>query len=287
MVWRQADRYHIHELLRQYGEEKLQASPAEATRVCDLHCAYYTDFLHSRLDDIYSSGQHRVALEIAAELENIRTAWQWAVTQHNVDAIHRAASTFFYFCQLKCYYLEGANALAEAAVRLKQQPASPQRDRTLAQVLNHEGWLRIRVGEFGKAEKLLQHSHTIYGRLETPPPPYMGADPATPLAIVSIIQGDYARAVALCESVRHTSEARGDQHNLSFAHYVLTAARLAQGEYEVAYQHAQRACALARAAGNRWFLAYPLNEWGKVARAGQLRRSRTSFSGQLYHQRRV
>lgn len=267
MLRREDQRFHIHELLRQYGEEQLEESSSEATRVHRLHCEYYTNFLHSRLEAMNGFEQHQAAIEIAAELENIRAAWQFAVQTDDVDAIGRAATTYFFFCQARSYFLEGANALADAADSLKEQPASTQRDHTLARLHNHEGWLRIRIGEFDTARTVLERSRALYGRLDTPPPPHMGGDPATPLAIVSIIQGDHDWAVALCESALQAADARGDKQNLSFAHYALTAAKLAQGDYDAAYQHAERACALARDAGNHWFLAYPLNEWGNVARA--------------------
>ncbi len=264
---RREDRYYVHELLRQFGEEKLQASPDEAEAVRQRHVEYYATFLHDRLEAINSTPQHRVATEIADELENVRAAWQRAVTDGNMDAIHSAASTFFYFCQLRSRFQEGAMALEAAATRIEQQPASRQRDLTLAQLFNHEGWLRIRVGEFDRARRLSEQSRALYGRLDAPPPPYMGGDSSVALAVTALIQGDDEWAVALCESARHAAAARGDKQNLAFAHYGLTAAKSAQGNYEAAYRHAERACALAEAAGNRWFLAYPLIEWGNVARA--------------------
>jgi ATP/maltotriose-dependent transcriptional regulator MalT len=95
----------------------------------------------------------------------------------------------------------------------------------------------------------------------------MGTNPLTPLAILATIRGDYAEAASLGEQARQASEALADKQNLSFSHYVLTSAFLAQGKHEAAQQHAQQAYATARAAGNRWFLAYCLNEWGNVERA--------------------
>jgi len=88
-----------------------------------------------------------------------------------------------------------------------------------------------------------------------------------PLALVAVIQGDLDRAVRLAKSARRASEQREDRHNLAFAHYTLSAVKLALGEFQVAQQHAQKSAVLARSLGNRWFLGYPLNEWGKAALA--------------------
>ncbi|MFP3855080.1 MAG: tetratricopeptide repeat protein, partial [Anaerolineales bacterium] len=260
-------RYDLHELLRQYGEEKLHHSPSKATEMRQRHADYFTSFLQQRLEQLHGPDQRQAFREINAELQNVRAAWRWAVSQADEGAIHRAATTYFLYCQQKCTYLEGANALAQAAASLDGQPSTPQRDRVLAQLHNHEGWLRIRVGEFRRAKLLFERSRSLYKRLGAPPPPHMGGASEAGLALVAVIQGDVERALKLAESARRGSEQREDQHNLAFAHYALSTAKLAEGDYEEAQKHAQKSTALARSLGNRWFLAYPLNEWGKAALA--------------------
>jgi predicted ATPase/DNA-binding CsgD family transcriptional regulator len=260
-------RYYIHELLRQYGAEKLAESPAAVEEVRGQHCKYYARYMHERLHAMNSHGQIRASAQIAAELANVRAAWDWAVARADTERLFQMGSTFFFFCQLQSRFLEGANALEAAAVKLDGLPASRERDRTLARLLNHQGWLRIRVGEFDKAEAVLSRSRELLTQLGEPPPPHMGGDSAVPLGIVHLIRGDSTGAESLAREARRAAAARNDQQNLSFAHYLLTAVKSAQGEYEIAYDHAQQACNMAQAAGNRWFLAYPLNEWGNVARA--------------------
>ncbi len=278
MIRREGGRYTIHELLRQYGQEKLQESAAEAAQIRAGHARYYADFLDERRAAVNGPAQRQAATEIAADLENIWAAWQWAVAQVDVEIIRRAATTYYLFCQFRSYFLEGAEALDAAAVVLEQQPESADRDLTLAELYSNEGWLRIRLGEFERAQMALERSRALYTHLDQPPPSYMGADPATPLAILATMRGAYEEAAALGEASRRASDARDDIHNLYFAHYGLAVVRLAQGQYEAAYRHAEQACTLARSAGNRWFLSYPLNEWGNVARAmGQYAEARDHY----------
>ncbi|MDX1686435.1 MAG: tetratricopeptide repeat protein [Candidatus Promineifilaceae bacterium] len=281
LLKRNADgRYYIHELLRQYGATKLKQDPAAAARSEGRHATYYADFLYGRVSDINGSRQQQAAAEIAAEIENVRAAWQWAVTNGDVDTILRCASTFFYFCQMESRFLEGAKALAQAARVLEELPPGKRRDVTLAAVLNHEGWLRIRVGDLRRAEAILVKSRHLFDRHDETLRPYMGWDSAVPLGIVRVIEGNHEEAIALGEEAQRKAAAQGDAINESFAHYLLTTAKSAQGNYEAAYRHAQRACSLARQAGNRWFLAYPLNEWGNVARAmGNYAEAKKHFEG--------
>ena len=264
---RREGRYHAHELLRQFGEEKLEAAPEEAETVCRRHVEYYTAFLQSRLEAIHGRFQRQAAMEIAGEWDNVRAAWQRAIAAGDLDAIHRAGATLHHFCQLHSRFLEGATLLQAAATRVEREPASRERDLVLAELFNHEGWLRIRVGEFDRARKILEQSRALYREYKATPPPHMGSDSSVPLATIVLIQGDSERAVALCDAARHSAAAREDKHNLAFAHYGLASARASQGDYQAAYRHAERACMFARETGNRWYLTYPLIEWGNVARA--------------------
>jgi len=264
---RREERYHIHELLRQFGEKKLHTSPSETEQVRQRFMAYYINFLHKRLEDINGFSQRQAAAEIAGEWENIRAAWMEAVAGCSPENIRKAASTFFLFCQIQSRFLEGAEALREAVDCIKNHRGSKDRDLTLATLLNHEGWLRIRVGEFDRARDILDRSCALYQKYDTSPPPYMGTDSSAPLGITAIIQGNPEEAEELCQSALQDALARDDIQNQAFAHYVLAAAYISLGRYPTAYQHAEQACDLARKAGNRWFLAYPLIEWGNAARA--------------------
>jgi len=264
---RREKRYHAHELLRQFGEEKLQRSPQEAEMIRQRHVEYYTTFLSRRIEAIHSVFQRQAAIEIETAWDNVSAAWQRAIANGNIDAIHRAAATLHYFCQLRSRFLEGATALKAAATRLEEEPASRGRNLALAELYNHEGWLRIRIGEFDRAQQILEKSRALYQEIDATPPPYMGTDSSIPLSIIVLIQGNSERAVALCEAARQDAEEREDKQNLAFALYGLAAARSAQGNYKSAYRHAERSCIVARETGNRWFLTYPLIEWGNVARA--------------------
>ena len=261
-------RYEIHSLLRQYGAMMLAESSVVVRSARALHCAYFVDFLETRLPIINGLEQGKAASDIAEEIHNIHAAWHWAIDNDNVDAIHRAATTLFLFCQVRSHFLDGAEMLAAAAASLRRKKPSSLRDSTLAQVLNHEGWLRIRLGDFERAATALELSRLLYAQPHMPPPPpYMGTDPGPPLAIIAKIRGNYHEALALGTEALRAASSRGDAYNQSYAHYALTSAYAASGDYVAATQHARQACDLAEAVGNRFFLAILLDEWGRVARA--------------------
>jgi predicted ATPase/DNA-binding CsgD family transcriptional regulator len=260
-------RYQIHELLRQYAAEYLVQSAEDVARVYDLHCAYYADFLNKRRADVLGGRQKEVKADIEADLENIRLAWQWAIELVKVEEIQKSALSLVLFYQVTSRYSEGVTTYEKAAANLDMAKPAGQQGPTLAEILVELGWMYIRVGQLEKARLAIERSHRIFSELDMAPPPGMGTDPLIPLAVLAIIGGDYTAAAELGQRSRQAAETRLDQHNLSFAYYVLTGAALAEGGYELAYQHAQQAYTLAKASGNTWFMAYCLNELGNVATA--------------------
>ncbi len=82
-------RYEVHELLRQYAEEKLDRDAAAGEAARDRHCAYYTAALEQWEADLKGPRQRVALAEMDAELENARMAWEWAAEQGQVERLLR------------------------------------------------------------------------------------------------------------------------------------------------------------------------------------------------------
>ena len=167
-------RYQIHELLRQYGAEQLAQSAVEEVAAHDAHCAYFCDFLHTRRTDVNSGRQREAFLEIRAELENIRAAWQWAIKRGRVHDIHKANYPFFLFFNAQGRYVEGINAFEKAIQALDGATADEQTAATLAALQCALAWLTLRLGRLEQAKTLLEHSRAIFQRLSIAPQSGMG-----------------------------------------------------------------------------------------------------------------
>ena len=86
-------RYDLHELLRQFGEEKLSEAEQTAT-IQQAHASYYMTFLKDLKPRIFSCDAG-AAEAIVMELENIRRAWWWVVAQHQYAHLEEAADCLF------------------------------------------------------------------------------------------------------------------------------------------------------------------------------------------------
>ena len=95
----------------------------------------------------------------------------------------------------------------------------------------------------------------------------MGSHPLAPLIVLTVIQGDYASAVALGQQLKLDMAEGMDKQNLGFACYGLTSAYLNLGQYEAALKNAEEAIKLFDEIGNHWISAYCHIELGNVHRA--------------------
>lgn len=260
-------RYQIHELLRQYGEDRLRESSTEVTHVQDRHCSYYTGLLAALHTDMTGGRQQESTAEAAAELENIRTAWQWAVEHAHIDALHRSVQALALFFQFRGRYLEGADVFESAAHRLQALEPGEMQGVTLAMILIEQGYLSIRLGRFEQARVLFEQSYALYDQYHIPPPPGQSTNPLIGLSILALIQGEYAEAARLGEEALRRGETHNHTGSVPFAWYVLTNAALGQGEYAAARHYAEQACAVVEQTQDQWFMAYCLNALGDVATA--------------------
>ncbi|MBL8057820.1 MAG: AAA family ATPase, partial [Anaerolineales bacterium] len=71
-------RYALHELLRQFAEERL-AEAAETDRFQARHAEYYAECLRQWRADLKGGRQAEAVRRIATEIDNIRAAWDWLV----------------------------------------------------------------------------------------------------------------------------------------------------------------------------------------------------------------
>jgi predicted ATPase/DNA-binding SARP family transcriptional activator len=271
-------RYQVHELLRQYAEERLGAAPAEAARVRAAHGAYYLDFLAQRAEALARRRQREATVEIAAEFENIRLAWQQALESAAIDDIRQAGNALGNVYLYRGLYQEAIIMAEQAIHSLRSADATRPRDLALAQMLNELAWLYIRVGQTAAARAALEESHLLYQRLDEPPPPGRASHPLAGLADLALIEGNYAEALQLGKEFLGRSQGYGNVQSVAFAWYILAQAALGQGLYTQARHAAEQAYAAVQLAQDRWFMAYVLNDLGQVAVAqAQYREARQHY----------
>ena len=99
MIRRDAsDRYDIHELLRQYGEEYLVVHD-DLDKANEVHLSYFANFMSDRVPDLQGRRQIESLNEVRADFDNIRVAFQYASQESNytkLDEMLECIAIYFY-----------------------------------------------------------------------------------------------------------------------------------------------------------------------------------------------
>jgi predicted ATPase/DNA-binding CsgD family transcriptional regulator len=153
-------RYEVHELLRQYAEEKLDAEEKEAT--LDRHCAYYMDFL-AQSEAALRHGQQQEAL---AAMDNIRAAWSRAIVRRDVSAIRKAIFSLEWIYEIQGWYREAQSTLGLAASALRTDDLTGEKGIAFGKVLASWGFFSIRLGDVEKGHHTMREGLAILRRLD-------------------------------------------------------------------------------------------------------------------------
>ncbi len=97
-------RYALHELLRQYAEEKLEADWAAKTAVQQAHATYYANLMQQSWADFSTVNHMTAKVAIEQDIENIRAAWHHHVAENNGRELLKFLDSFWLICEIRGWY---------------------------------------------------------------------------------------------------------------------------------------------------------------------------------------
>ncbi len=262
------NRYDLHELVRQFAAENLSKNNDEQIATQNRHSNYYLTSFGRADGRMHSPAQREALAEWAVEMDNIRVAWNWAVTQSEFGLIEETLRAFAMLYETRGLYQEGLDMLDRAIDRLEVVHGPSPADRTgqaaLGHLLTNRALLTFRLGQHAKAQAMLERSLEILRSLNET---RLLAEPITYLGVVMSLTGDYARALDLVAEAREKALAVDDR---VFAATSLSLhANFSRLTGQPGDQHARLQAAVAewRAVGDPRFIAYGLNFLGQSALA--------------------
>jgi predicted ATPase/DNA-binding SARP family transcriptional activator len=280
LVRRSSDnRYDMHELIRQFATGYFSAYPEEQKETQARHGKYYLTTFAGADGRLRSPAQREALAEWTAEIDNIRVAWNWAVTQSEFGLIEQALRAFAMLYETRGWYQEGIDTLDRAIDALEAAHGPSPADRTgraaLGHLLTNRALLTYRLGRHEETQATLECSLRILTPLNDA---RLIVEPITYLGSVISLAGDYARALDLFADAREKALAVGDRvfaaTSLSLhAHY----SRLI-GKPGNQHGRLQAAVAEWRAVGDPRFIGFGLNFLGQSALAlGRFDEARTAL----------
>ncbi|MBI5667652.1 MAG: tetratricopeptide repeat protein [Chloroflexi bacterium] len=128
-------RYEVHELLRQYAEQKLTPDEKQATR--DAHSSYYLNLLHQRQRDLEGGRQLEALREIGSDIENVR-------------------DSLFLYHYISKQWVQGG-VLFDQAIRVLQTiPSRPEHEMLRTPLLIRQAFLRSQHAQYQAVKTMVE-----------------------------------------------------------------------------------------------------------------------------------
>ncbi|MCB0109401.1 MAG: tetratricopeptide repeat protein, partial [Caldilineaceae bacterium] len=162
-------RFALHELLRQYANERLDATSPAALDIGRRHSAYFAEATVAWTPALKDERQQQTLKAMETDSENLRVAWQWSIAQEHVEQLLAMVNGLSQFYVWRGRYQEGAEGIASAMARLpffsKQDDPLPVAQLHVSLTIWHGLFLRL----LGQIEQALQRCHEALAQLQRAP----------------------------------------------------------------------------------------------------------------------
>jgi tetratricopeptide (TPR) repeat protein len=187
-------RLEMHGLVQQYAWGKLAQDTGPTQQ---QHAHYFADQLSRRFDS-----------SLYLDSENCRRAWLWLSQEGQLDPLEGSLNGIDYLYAMTGRYREGQQLYRQSLEYLNLHPASPQRDRLMAGIINGLADQAAAIGDLESAGQQLQQSRALLDG-QSGVEKQLGYV-LTSLARLNWQKGDYRQAEHFLKSAAQTIAGIGD-----------------------------------------------------------------------------
>jgi predicted ATPase/DNA-binding CsgD family transcriptional regulator len=261
-------RYNLHELVRQYGEQKLLEAGKE-NAICQRHLEYYFSLTEQSLGQPIDWIQKHWLPRIDTENGNLRAALGWCLDSGNAVTGLCLASHLGYFWSQSGHIREGREWLEQFLAR------APQPTQERASGLQYLGSFIYNMGNYASAFPMLNESLALFEALGN----LAGvADTTLRLGWLHFALGNYAQSRQLMERSLKLYQDLNKPEDIAYAIEFLGDLACAEGDYVRARELLEQSATLQRGLEDKIRLCYVLSDLGRVLiHFGELDRSETLF----------
>ncbi|MCA9838779.1 MAG: tetratricopeptide repeat protein [Trueperaceae bacterium] len=250
-------RYHMHEIVRQFAEEKLNALVVEPDSY-SRYASYFAEFLAKQSKQENLGHWDKVKENIASESANVRTAWDWSLRQRVWENISKALFGFSAYLIARGLNYEGKQIFGKLLEVLESN-----HDEKLLKARNqaHLGAFCRILGETDRAQTLIEASLPI---LEANHHVESLLFVYHTLGILWVNLGDYVQAEFWFQRSYNLSEIEGHKPTLANALASLGNICVDRGKSNEALSYYQRGLNIAEELGNQQTIAHLLFNKGNA-----------------------
>jgi tetratricopeptide (TPR) repeat protein len=247
----------MHEVVRQYAHEQLQAA-GELEQTRDRHLEHLLALAEAAEPELMRAEQKHWLHQLELEHDNLRAALQWALAKVEAQAALRLSGALMRFWVIRGHLSEGRHWMEQVLAHPGNQAAPPP---LRLKALNAAGMLTRLQGDYTQSRALLEACLAL-GQ-ETGETRWV-AIALNALGLVARRQGDPDQAARLYEESLVLSRQVGDRLGTVNALANLAGVVNAQGDHERARALYEESLAFSREAGDKLGIAADLNNLGNV-----------------------
>jgi predicted ATPase/class 3 adenylate cyclase len=228
------------ETIREYAAERLEDRPEFKVAARRAHAAYFADFAHERWEQLTGAGREVALAAMAAELENLRSAWRYWVAERDLDQLNKLVDGLWVLYDARGWYHATIGLTRDLLNVLSSTPSSPERaaqEMTLRTslaraLLATKGYTREAEEAYASALELVESNPDLQLF-----PVLRG------LASFYVYRGDFDKAAAVGREILRLAEQQNDRSMLVDGHLVVGASLSFQDDLHVGLDHLERAIA--------------------------------------------
>ena len=240
-------RFRRHPLLLQFAQEQLAAQPEEQAQVAAVHARFFAEFVQQREPTLKGPDAPQTLAVLAADLENIRAAWQWGLAQLDTAVLDKLVAGIARFFGDRSRFLEGTAVFEHSLKVLTGQPVKPVLEPVLAKIQVELGRFWHENGRFAEAEAILRQADDLTRQHQLTD---VRIDCLRQLGVVTADQGNWQAAHHYSEQALQLCRAAGDPDQIPPILNALGNLCVSDGDYDQALVYFNEAMTLSEATGN-------------------------------------
>jgi non-specific serine/threonine protein kinase len=154
---RPSGRYDIHELVRQYGEARLNGMSGRREVAQECYCAYYANFLEAQWREMKSAMRNTPFERIDSELANSMIAFQSMSENGRTEQIWQSMDALWNYLTIRYKLTEGALLFGKSVEALR----ASQHKALIGSLLIRQACFLAGLGSLDEAKRLAKEGLTL------------------------------------------------------------------------------------------------------------------------------
>jgi predicted ATPase/class 3 adenylate cyclase len=235
-------RLSMLETIREFAAERLEEEPGLSIAARQAHAEYFSDFALSRREQLYGAEREEALDELAAEIGNLLTAWQYWVGAANLERLDDLLDALWVLHDARGWYSAAVQLARDLLGVLSAVPSTP--DRVQQKITLGTSLARGLMAIRGYTAEVEEAYRRALGLLEE-----AGGLPhlfpvLRSLASYYLYRAEFDKAAAVGRQLLDLAEQQHDVGLQVEGHLVLGANLAGGGEVRSGLDHLERAIAL-------------------------------------------